>query len=153
MLAGQSFLTFFSFLCSGTSPENLESTPQRSYFWNETRKRDDKILIIIQGVTAGVTKVARLPESCRFAFHEHPGAVSRTAYQGPSLYILSHGAFWVIMITFPQLNRFRFDSPQFLNAFVLNFVRVPKPVVCQEFSVFKTEFLTNFFHLNPGLFF
>ena len=32
-------------------------------FCNGTRKRDDKIFIIIQGVTGGVTQVARLPES------------------------------------------------------------------------------------------
>ena len=30
--------------------------------------------------------------------HEHPGAVSRRAYQGSSSYLLSHGAFWVIKI-------------------------------------------------------
>ena len=50
---------FFAFLCSGTSPENAESTPQRSYFCNGTRKRDNEIFIIIQSVT----QVAQLPES------------------------------------------------------------------------------------------
>ena len=89
---------FFYSLLRYLARECGEYRPQRCYFCNGTRKRDDKIFIIIQGVTAGVTKVARLPESCRFAFHEHPGAVSRRAYQGSSSYLLSHGAFWIIKI-------------------------------------------------------